>query len=115
MIFLTCDVRLLVRKVRESNQADHVIETARMCRLICAIVVTNSEDSFSQSQSNCSSFYHERLESKMRNFIFVKYNITQTELLLVQSLQSICSLFVDTPRVILLVTVFFIIQSDIRK
>ena len=25
MIFLTCDVRLLVRKVCESNQADHVI------------------------------------------------------------------------------------------
>ena len=24
-IFLTCDVRLLVRKVREPNQADHVI------------------------------------------------------------------------------------------
>ena len=25
-------------------------------------------------------FYHERLESKMRNLIFVKYDITQTEL-----------------------------------
>ena len=25
------------------------------------------------------SFYHDRLESKMRNLIFVKYDITQTE------------------------------------
>ena len=35
-----------------------------------------TEDSFSQSHM---SFYHERLESKMRNSIFVKYDITQTE------------------------------------
>ena len=43
-----------------------------------------TEDSFSQSQSNCyniMSLYHERLESKMRNLIFVKYDITETELL----------------------------------
>ena len=58
------------------------------------------------------SFYHERLESKLRNLIFVKYDITRTELLFAQSLQSICSVYVDTPRVILLVTVFFIIQPD---
>ena len=31
-------------------------------------------------------FYHERLESKMRNFIFVKYDLTQTELLFAQYL-----------------------------
>ena len=43
-------------------------------------------------------------ESKMRNLIFVKYNITQTELLFAQPLQSICSVFVDTSKVILLVT-----------
>ena len=74
-----------------------------------------TEDSFSQSQSNCyMSFYHERLESKMQNLIFVKYDITQTKLLFAQSLQSICSVYVDTPRIILLVTVFFIIQPDIR-
>ena len=56
------------------------------------------------------------LESKMQNLIFVKYDKTQTELLFAQSLQSICSVYVDTPRVIciLLVTVFFIIQPDIR-
>ena len=60
------------------------------------------------------SFYHERLESKMRNLIFVKYDITRSELLFAQSLQSICSVYVDTPRVILLVTIFFIIQPDIR-
>ena len=68
-----------------------------------------TEDSFSQSHM---SFHHERLESKMRNLIFVKYDITQMELIFAQSLQSICSLHVNTPRVILLVTVFFIIQPD---
>ena len=61
------------------------------------------------------SFYHERLESKMRNMIFVTFDIAQTELLFAQALQSICSVYVDTPRVILMVTVFLIIQSDIRK
>ena len=40
--------------------------------------------------------------------IFVKYDKTQLELLFAQSLQIICSVYVDTPRVILLVTVFFI-------
>ena len=40
--------------------------------------------------------------------IFVKYDKTQIELLFAQSLQIICSVYVDTPRVILLVTVFFI-------
>ena len=52
---------------------------------------------------------------EMPKLIFVKHDTTQTELLFVQSLQSICSLYVDTPRVVLLVTVFFIIQPDIRK
>ena len=61
------------------------------------------------------SFYHERLESKMQNLIFVKYDITQTELLFAQSLQSICSVYEDTPRVILLVVVFFVIQPDMQK
>ena len=42
-------------------------------------------------------FHNERLESKMRNLIFVKHDITQTELLFAQSLQSICSVYVDTP------------------
>ena len=60
--------------------------------------------SFSQSHM---SFYHERLESKMRNLIFVKYDITQTELLFAQSLQSIFSVYVDTTRFILLVTLCF--------
>ena len=62
------------------------------------------------------SFYHERLESKMRNLIFMKYDRTetQTELLFAQSLQTICSLYADTRKVILLVTVFFIIQPVIR-
>ena len=58
------------------------------------------------------SFYHERLESKMRNLIIVKYDITRTELLSAQSLKSNCSVYVDTPRVILLATVFFIKQPD---
>ena len=40
--------------------------------------------------------------------IFVKYDKTQIELLFAQSLQIICSVYVDTPRVVLLVTVFFI-------
>ena len=40
--------------------------------------------------------------------IFVKYDKTQIELLFAQSLQIFCSVYVDTPRVILLVTVFFI-------
>ena len=87
------------------QKADHKVadETAPFLLQI-------TEDSFSQSLSNCCmSFYHERLESKIRNLIFVKYDITQTELLFAQSLQSIWSVYVDTPRVILLVTVFFII------
>ena len=49
------------------------------------------------------------------SLIFVKYNITQRELLFAQSLQSICSVYVDTSKVILLVTVFFILHPDIRK
>ena len=36
-------------------------------------------------------------ESKMRNLIFVKYDITQTELLFAQTLQSVISVYVDTP------------------
>ena len=40
--------------------------------------------------------------------IFVKYDKTQIDLLFAQSLQIICSVYVDTPRVSLLVTVFFI-------
>ena len=42
--------------------------------------------------------------------IFVKYDKTQIELLFAQSqhFQIICSVYVDTPRVSLLVTVFFI-------
>ena len=66
-----------------------------------SLLLQITEDSFYQSQSNCYmyiSFYHERLESKMRNSIFVKYDITQTELLFAPSLQSICSVNVDTPR-----------------
>ena len=71
-----------------------------MRRLICVFVVTNYRRQFSQSQSNCYiSFYHERLKFKMRNLIFLKYEITQTELLFAQSLQSICSVYVDTARV----------------
>ena len=86
-----------------------------MRRLVFAFSLQITEDSFSHSQSNCNmSFYHERLESKMRNLIYVKYDITQTELLVAQSLQSTCSVYVDTPRVGLPVTVFFIIQPYIR-
>ena len=40
--------------------------------------------------------------------IFVKYDKTQIDLLFAQSLQIICSVYVDTQRVSLLVTVFFI-------
>ena len=35
-----------------------------------------------------SPIYHERLESKMRNLIFVKYDITQTELIFTQFRQK---------------------------
>ena len=41
--------------------------------------------------------------------------VTQTELLFAQSLRSPCSVYVDTPRVILLVTVFFIIQPEANQ
>ena len=41
--------------------------------------------------------------------------ITQTELYYAQSLQNFCSVYVDIPRVILLVTVFFIIQHKERS
>ena len=51
---------------------------------------------------------HERLENTGNM-------ITQTQLLFAQPLQSIYSVYVDTPRVILVVAVFFIIQPDIGK
>ena len=88
-----------------------------MRRLICAFLVTNHRRQFFSVVVQLISvpFYHERLKSKMRDLIFVKYDITQAEMLFAQSLQSICSVYVDTPRVILLVTVFFIILFDIRK
>ena len=77
-----------------------------MHRLICAFVVTIHRREFFLSRSPIAmSFYYEHLESKMQNLIFVKYDITLTELLFAQSLQSIFSVYVDTPRVILLVTV----------
>ena len=66
-----------------------------------------TKDSFSQSQSICYI--------KMPNLIFVQYDLTETELLFAQSLQSICSVYVDTSRVIQLVTGFFNIQPDNRK
>ena len=82
--------------------------------MMCAFVVTNYKKQFF-SVAVHMSFNHERLESKMRNLIIVKYDITRTELLSAQSLKSNCSVYVDTPRVILLATVFFIIQPDMRK
>ena len=51
---------------------------------------------------------HERLENTGNM-------ITQTQFLFAQSLQSICSVYADTQRVILLVAVFYIIQPDMRK
>ena len=48
----------------------------------------------------------------MRNLILVKYDLSDK---VVQSLQSICSVYVDTPRIILLETVLFIIQPDINR
>ena len=89
-----------------------------MGRLICAFVVTNQQRQFFSVAVQLLYVIlpcHERLERKMRNLIFVKYDVAQTELLFAQSLQSICSVYVYTPRVILLVTVSFIIQPDIRK
>ena len=87
-----------------------------MRSLNCAIFFTyHRRQFFSVAVQLLRSFYHERLESKMQNLIFAKYDITQEELLLAQSLQSICSAYVDTPRVMLLKTVSFVIQPDIRK
>ena len=54
-------------------------ETARMRRLICAFIVTNHQRHFF---SVAVQSLHKRLESKMRNLIFMKNDITQTELLL---------------------------------
>ena len=82
-----------------------------MRRLTCAFVVTNRRRQFFLSRSPIAL---ERLESKMRNLIFVKYDITRTELLFAQALQCICSVYVESPRIILLETIFFIIQPDIR-
>ena len=71
-------------------------ETARMRRLACALLLEITEDRFLQSQSKIfMTFYHERLESKMRNLIFVKYDITRIEALFAQSLQCICSVYVS--------------------
>ena len=66
-----------------------------MRRLICAFVVTNHRRQFFSVAVN---LLYERLESKIRHLIFVKYDITQTELLFAQSLQSICSVYVDTQK-----------------
>ena len=77
-------------------------------RLCCYISPTTVF--LSHSQIVVCHFIHERLKSKMRNLIFVKNDTTQTELLIAQSLQSICSAYVDTLRVILLVT-FFLYES----
>ena len=74
-----------------------------MHMLICALIVTNHRR---QVFSVAVQFYHERLENKMRNLIIVKYD--NSELYFAQSLQSICSVYVDIPRVILLVTVFLL-------
>ena len=41
------------------------------------LLLQSTEDRFSQSRSDCymyMSFYHERLENKMRNLIIVKYD-----------------------------------------
>ena len=62
-----------------------------------------TKEHFSQSLSNFTM-------NALKYVIFVEYDITRTELLFAQSLQSICSVYLDTPRVILLVTVFFIIS-----
>ena len=84
-----------------------------MHRLICTLIVTNHRRQvFSVAVKLLYvSFYHECLENKMRNLIIVKFD--NSELQFAQSLQSICSVYVDIPRVILLVTVFFIIQPEI--
>ena len=79
-----------------------------MPMLICTFVVTNHRRQFFSR----SPIYHERLESKMRNLIFVKYDITQTELIFAQFHQKHLQCALDTPRDILLVTVFFIIQPE---
>ena len=55
------------------------------------------------------SLYHKRLENKMQNLILVKYDWSDK---CAQSFQIICSVYVDLPRVILLVTVFFLIQPN---
>ena len=93
------------------KQIKKLLMRLRGCAGLSApLLLQITEDSFSQSQSNCyMSFYHERVESKM------KYGITKTELLLAQYLKSICSVYVDRPRIILLVTLFFIIQPNTRK
>ena len=58
------------------QKADNKVadETALMHRLICALIVTNHQRQvFSVAvQLLYVSFYHERLENKMRNLIIVK-------------------------------------------
>ena len=86
-----------------------------MHRLICAFIVTNHRRQVFSVAVHLLyvSFHHERLENKMRNLIIVKYD--NSELTFAQSLQSICRVYVDITRVILLVTVFFIIQPEIYE
>ena len=59
---------------KEDNTIAH--ETARMRRLVCAFIVRNHQRQvFSVSiQLLYASFYHERLENKMRILIIVKYD-----------------------------------------
>ena len=82
---------------------DYTAACTRSAPLLLQII----EDSFSQSHM---SFYHEGLESKMRNSIFVKLNRYLRSLFKV-----FCSVYEDTTRIILLLTVFFIIQPDKRN
>ena len=75
-----------------------------MRRLVCAFIVTNHRRQVFCSRGPIA--INERLENTGNM-------ITQAQLLFAQSLQSICNVYVEIPRVILLVTVFFIIQPEI--
>ena len=80
-----------------SQKADNraADETARMRRLVCTFIVTNHRRQvFSVAvQLLYVSFYHERLENKMRNLIIVKYdNLDRIVICAVSSkhLQCVC-------------------------
>ena len=86
--------KLKFLSLRSKEQITKFLMRLRGCAGPSApLLLQITEDSFSQSQSSCYMlFYHERLESKMRNLIIMKYNSDRIVICAVSSkhLQCVC-------------------------